>query len=213
MLGFIPLGTTNNFARSVDIPLDTVAAVDTILHGKVRTIDLGKAGEDYFANVASIGLSVDLAGQVPHKLKKYAGRWAYILTGLRLLVSHRPLKATIETADKTYHVRTHQLIIANGRTHGGTVIASDAHIDNKQLTIFRLGKPGRWQLLKASARLPLDQNRSIDEKDYLSTSSATVSTTPVCAIELDGEIKAKTPLTFSIASDALRIMVPKDKEE
>lgn len=213
-LGYIPLGTTNNFARSTGIPLDLTGAIETIAGGMVDDVDLGVVtrpdsdDRDYFANVASIGLSVDVAAAVPHGLKRRLGRVAYVATGLRVLFRHRPFRATIRSAGKVRRTRTHQLIIANGRSHGGRTIARDIDIDNKQLTIFRLGRPGRWQLVKALARFILHQNRSASEKNYLTTPAATITTDPVCAIEIDGEIKSNTPATFAIAADALYLMVP-----
>jgi YegS/Rv2252/BmrU family lipid kinase len=218
-LGYIPLGTTNNFARSVGIPLDVAGAIDTIVNGQVNDIDLGVAAKpdngekDYFANVASIGLSVEVAANVPHKLKRKVGRIAYVLTGLRVMLSHRPFKARITANGRTRSIRTHQLVIANGRSHGGRVIARDVDIDNKQLTIFRLGRKGRWELVKSLVRFSLHQNRSTSEKNYLTTPLATVATDPVCAIEIDGEIKSHTPATFSIAPDALYVMVPKPAKQ
>lgn len=208
-LGFIPLGTTNNFARSLGIPLSVDGAINVILQGVVEDIDLGKVNDDdYFANVASIGISVEVAAKVPHGLKRRLGRLAYALTGLRVMARHQPFWATIETAGKTSRLRTHQLVIANGRSHSGTLIARDASIDNKQLTIFRIGRSGRWQLVKGMLRFSFGQRRSTDEKDYLQAAAATITTDPVCPVEIDGEIKTVTPARFGIADDALYVMVP-----
>lgn len=216
-LGFIPLGTTNNFARSAGIPLDLAGAIDTITRGVVDDIDLGLVTKtdndgtrrtDYFANVASIGLSVEVAARVPHRLKRRIGRVAYVLTGLHTLISHRAFKVRLDADGRSRRLSTHQLVIANGSSHGGRVIARDVDIDNKQLTVFRLGRPGRWQLIKATLRFSLHQNRTSAEKGYLTTSGVTVTTDPVCTVEIDGEIKTSTPATFSVAPDALYLLVP-----
>lgn len=65
VLGLLPLGTSNNFARTLGIPLGLDAAVDVIASGKVADVDLGRVDGDYFANVASVGLTVDVAARVP----------------------------------------------------------------------------------------------------------------------------------------------------
>lgn len=209
VLGFIPLGTTNNFARSAGIPLDLPGAVEAILHGSVQAIDLGVVnGNDYFANVASIGLSVELAATVTNRLKRLLGRLAYPVAGLRVLARHRAFRATIRHDGGTMRVRTHQLIIANGRSHAGRSIARDASIDSQSLTIFRLGRPGRWQLIKALAGFSLRQNRSLAEKDYLISRRATIATDRPCAVEIDGEIKTTTPASFDVAAGALYIVTP-----
>lgn len=65
-LGVLPLGTTNNFARSLGLPLDLPGAIATLAGGKVADVDLARAGGDLFANMASIGLSVQVAQATPH---------------------------------------------------------------------------------------------------------------------------------------------------
>lgn len=208
-LGFIPLGTTNNFARSTGIPLDLPGAVEAILQGSVQAIDLGVVNQhDYFANVASIGLSVELAAAVTNRLKRRLGRLAYPLAGLRVLARHNAFKAVIKHDGGTLRVRTHQMVIANGRSHAGRSIARDASIDNQSLTIFRLGRPGRLQLIKALAGFSLRQNRNLAQKDYLITRRAVISTDPACAVEIDGEIKTTTPASFDVAGGALYIITP-----
>lgn len=104
-LGVLALGTTNNFARSLRLPLTIDGADRTIATGKVADVDLGRvsgaAGEELFANLASLGLSIEVAHRTPHVLKRRIGRAAYALTGLRVLPRHRPFLATVTTAAGT----------------------------------------------------------------------------------------------------------------
>src|SRR5215472_13904161 len=67
-LGIVPLGTTNNFARTLSIPLDVPGAIGVLAAGKVADVDLGKAGDAIFANLVSAGLSGRVAAAVPHQL-------------------------------------------------------------------------------------------------------------------------------------------------
>jgi diacylglycerol kinase (ATP) len=94
-LGILPLGTTNNFARTLGIPLDVPGAIGVLAAAKVADVDLGKAGDAVFANLVSTGLSSRVAAAVPHQLKRVAGRAAYPLTALAALPRHRPLHASI----------------------------------------------------------------------------------------------------------------------
>ena len=73
-LGILPLGTTNNFARTLGIPLKLALAIDVLAVGKVADVDLGQAGDAIFANLVSAGLSARVAASVPHQLKRVAGR-------------------------------------------------------------------------------------------------------------------------------------------
>lgn len=210
VVGFLPLGTTNNFARSIGIPLDLEAAADVIAKGKVADIDLGNVNGDYFANVASIGISVDIAQNVPHKLKRRYGRLAYAFTGASQLRRHRSFKVTIEANGRTEHIQTHQMVIANGRFHGGSLIANDAHIDSHELVIFYLGDKRKFQLVRSMILYAFKRKRTLKEGNYIITKEARIITSPKRRVELDGEIKETTPIDISVATNALKIMVPTD---
>ena len=94
-LGVLPLGTTNNFARSLGLPLHLPAALRILTEGKVADVDLGHVAGRHFANLTSLGLSVQVAEHVPHPLKRILGRAAYPLTALALLPRHRPFTARL----------------------------------------------------------------------------------------------------------------------
>jgi hypothetical protein len=98
-LGVLPLGTTNNFARSLGLPLHLPGALRILVEGKVADVDLGHVAGRHFANLTSLGLSVQVAEHVPHQLKRILGRAAYPLTALALLPGHRPFTARLRVTD------------------------------------------------------------------------------------------------------------------
>jgi len=100
-LGVLPLGTTNNFARSLGLPLHLPAALRILTEGKVADVDLGHVAGRHFANLTSLGLSVQVAEHVPHLLKRILGRAAYPLTALALLPRHRPFTARLGLIEAT----------------------------------------------------------------------------------------------------------------
>jgi diacylglycerol kinase (ATP) len=100
-LGVLPLGTTNNFARSLGLPLHLPAALRILTEGKVADVDLGHVAGRHCANLTSLGLSVQVAKHVPHQLKRILRRAAYPLTALALLPRHRPFTARLRINDGT----------------------------------------------------------------------------------------------------------------
>lgn len=212
-LGVLPLGTTNNFARSLGLPLNLRAAVATIATGVVADIDLGHvtstAGEDLFANLASIGVSVQVAHRTPHALKRRLGRAAYGLTGLTALPRHHPFHATLVTPDRQQDFWTHQLNIANGRYHAGHAIARDASIDDHQLIVYRLGDQLRTGLTLAMAvQLLRGARRDLATTPFLVAPTVDIHTDPPLAVDVDGEVRGTTPITVRTAAEALRVLVP-----
>ncbi len=208
-LGVLPLGTTNNLARSLGVPLRLGAAVATIAHGKVADVDLGQAGDRVFANMVSLGVSVQVAGRVPHRLKRVLGRAAYPLTALRALPAHRPFRARVTAGDTVAEFETHQLNIANGGFHAGRPIAGDAGIDDRLLVAYRLGTASRGRLVGAMVRHAVTGPylRMADE-EFLAVDDLTVDTEPPLALDVDGEVRGTTPVRIRVLPNALRVMVP-----
>jgi diacylglycerol kinase (ATP) len=211
-LGVLPLGTTNNFARTLRIPLDLPAAVRILSTGKVADVDLGTADGIPFANLASIGLSAEVAAHVPHLLKRVAGRAAYPLTALTRLPRHQPFTARITTGDGHERmVRSHQVNIANGAFHAGTPITGDASADDRLLIAYSLGDHARRRLLAASLRhLATGRRRTLTDAPFLVTDQLRLDTDPALPIDIDGELHTQTPVDISIDPNALRVMVAHD---
>jgi diacylglycerol kinase (ATP) len=210
-LGVLPVGTTNNFARSLGWSGDLDSAVSVIGSGKVADVDLGEAGPDAFTNMVSLGVSVQVAGRVPHRLKQHLGRTAYPLTALAALPRHRPFRACITAGDQSLEFETHQLNIANGAFHGGRRIARDAEIDDRLLLAYRFGAASRLHLIGSAVRHALTgAYLSMEDEPFLTAGELHLETDPVLPLDIDGEIRGRTPVRIRVRPNALRVMVPQD---
>ncbi len=116
----LPLGTTNNFARTLGTPLNLPAAITVLTDGKVADVDLGLVGDYPFANLVSVGVSAEVAGHVPAVLKRLIGRGAYPFTALRLLPRHQTSMPVSPPPISAATHCGHQVNIANGSFHAGT---------------------------------------------------------------------------------------------
>lgn len=208
VLGYLPLGTTNNFGRGLGLPLSPDAAVDVVTGGKVADVDLGLVNGTYFTNLVSVGISSAVAGRTPHVLKRRIGRAAYALTGAHALLRHQPFTAEVTGGTTTWRIRTHQLNIANGRMHAGTPIAADASLDDRLLVAYALGGPSRLSTVGATARQALTAHRPMDLKGYLLGTRFTLTTDRPIDLDVDGELRGTTPATVEIAAQALHVLVP-----
>lgn len=212
VLGYLPLGTTNNTGRSLGLPLRLGAALDVVAHGRTVSVDLGRANGDWFANLVSVGLSSEVAGRTPHLLKRRLGRAAYALTAARALATHRPFAAEVTVDGATWHVRTHQLNVANGRVHAGTAIAADAGIDDRLLVAYALGGGHPASAVAAAAHQATTPWRPLGHKGYVTGAEVRVVTDRVLRLDVDGELTGTVgpdePLVVQVDAGALRVRVP-----
>ncbi|HEX5300644.1 MAG TPA: diacylglycerol kinase family protein [Streptosporangiaceae bacterium] len=222
-LGIVPLGTTNNFARTLGIPLSVAGAVGLLTRGKVADVDLGQVNGTFFANLVSVGLSGHVAATVRHDLKRLLGRAAYPLTALARLPRHRPFRAVITVGGaggaggaagaggaggQERAMTTHQLNIANGSFHGGRPITADASADDRLLLAYSLGGGSRPALIGATARHALTgARRTQAEPAFLATRELWLRTEPPLPLDIDGEIQGETPARITLAPNALRVVV------
>ncbi|MEH0820773.1 MULTISPECIES: diacylglycerol/lipid kinase family protein [unclassified Micromonospora] len=210
-LGLLPLGTTNNFARTLSVPLDLDDAVAVLTQGKVIDVDLGIAGGRRFTNQLGVGLSTDIMLRTPPRLKRVSGRLAYPLTALALLGGHRPLRATVRAGDTKYEFVTHQLYVANGGFHAGRPIAADADADDRLLVAYPVGGATRRDLVRATLRnAATGHRRTLHDEPFIAVDELWLETDRPARIEVDGELCGTTPIRVAVDPNALRVMAPVD---
>ncbi len=208
-LGVLPMGTGNDFARTVGIPQDLAAAAGIIAAGGTTLVDVGDVNGIGFLNVASIGISASLATEITTETKRRFGPLGYALGTLRVLLRARPFRATIRSASGDARVATLQIAIGNGRHYGGGLtIAPDARIDDGRLDLYSLETRRLWRLAVLAPSFPSGEHRAApdvraDRGDWFE-----VTTTRPRPVNVDGEIRTMTPARFSVRPAALRIFAP-----
>ena len=146
-LGLIPAGTANDLARTLSIPLDFAAAADVIVEGHSRRIDVGTVNGHAFFNVASIGISSELAQKLDPAIKKRFGRLGYAVAALRVILAAQRFRARIHEKGESRTVSTYQVAIGNGRLYGGgNVVEENAAIDDGTLDLYSLEVKNLWKL-------------------------------------------------------------------
>lgn len=218
-LGILPLGTANDLARTLQIPTDVDGACETIAHGKVVDIDVGRMGQDperlYFLNVASVGLSVGVARMLTSRLKRRLGPLAYPVATLRAFRRHRPFTTHLEFPDGDHDpIRfddTLQVAVGNGRHYGGgQTMSPTSGIDDQSLDVYAI-QVGDWRHRAWVARR-LRNGSFVDHADvlHLTTRRVLLRTEPEQQVNLDGEVVASTPQLFEVDRNALDVMVPQE---
>lgn len=212
VLGVIPLGTANDFARTLGIPGDPGLAAEVAASGQVVRVDLARANDAYFLNVASIGLSVSATAQLSPGMKRRFGALAYLFAGARAFARHPTFQVHVQNGPDSIETTAHQIVVGNGRFYGGGVlVARQSSLEDGMLHAYALGTRGRWQLLRTVAMLRLGVPMERPGDHFLQTASLRVETRPRLAVNCDGELRTTTPVTFSVDPGALRVLAPVGK--
>jgi diacylglycerol kinase (ATP) len=208
-LGILPLGTANDFARTLDIPPDLDAAAEIIVRGSTRRVDIGVVNGRYFLNAAGIGFSTDLQRELPAWVKRTFGSSAYPLGVLRRWRRHRPFAVEIRGGGRTLRTRAIQVTVANGRFYGGGMTAEQAaSIDDGDLDLI-LVLPSRWwrhipSVIGLKRGVYPERAPVIAER----RTSFEVKTHRPHAIATDGEPTTFTPASFSVLPGAIEVYAP-----
>jgi YegS/Rv2252/BmrU family lipid kinase len=208
-LGIIPMGTANDLARTLGIPMDLTQAADVILAGNTRKIDLGTVNGYAFFNVASIGLSADLAQGLDPMLKKRFGRFGYALAAARVLLKARPFTATIREKGEVTRVKTFQIAVGNGRHYGGgNVVEASAEIDDGHLDLYSLEFANVWKLAGLLRSFRSGTHGAWDEVRTARGIEFDVETRKPMPVNTDGEIVTSTPAKFLVHPGAITVLAP-----
>lgn len=209
VLGVLPLGTANSFARTLGIPLDLPGAIDVLVHGEVFDVDLGKINDDYFANGASIGMPAVVGRATPHALKKWLGRGAYLLVGASKFMRYAPCRCIITINGQETSFDALDVRIANGGYQGGVLVAPDANPDDGKIVVHILTASSKWALAKEWARAALGAPFRAADLEVLKAPELMIDAVPKQDVAVDGEVVTQTPIRVSVGREALILMVPR----
>jgi YegS/Rv2252/BmrU family lipid kinase len=208
VFAILPLGTANSFARTLGIPLDVDGAIDVIANGRRERIDLGRIDGDYFANTAAMGLSPLIADSVPQYLKSYLGIVGYLIWAVRCAFRFRPFRFTVDDGKAKATVWATEVRIANGRHLGGVELVEAAALDSGEIIIQAV--TGRH--LASLARNWFMALFKIGSREATVTEfhgpKLAIDARPRQKISIDGELAARTPVTVTVARNAVTVAAP-----
>ncbi len=204
----VPLGTTNELARTLGIPNDITAACRLIATGIVEAIDVGCVNGRYFMNEASIGLSNHVVRNQTGEVKSRYGMLSIPIATIRSLRAMRPYRLEVERGGERFPFRSVQMTVANSHRFGGFVRDDDASIADGSLNLYTINLERWWQGLSIVAAVALARFPKSKYVTRLHGDRFVVRSRSRHSVYADGEFVTYTPAEFSVLPKALRVFVP-----
>ena len=208
VLGVVPLGTANDFATGCGIPPDPEKALALCMDGDAIPIDVGKANDHWFLNVASVGFGAEVTATTSPELKRLLGSAAYTVMGAILAINVHQYHGRLILPDREITGSGPVAIVGNGRqTGGGVQVAPRARIDDGLLDVLVVRHIPATALLTAAREL---QQLSPDGEyiSYWQTPWAEVYPEEAIPVNLDGEPVEFSSVRYEAVPKAVQLIVP-----
>jgi undecaprenyl-diphosphatase len=217
VLAIVPLGTSNDVARSLGIPPDPVEAVDVIANGRVCAIDTGRVyvdGEDEpraFLHAATAGLNAEFAKMATSpSLRERFGGLTYPIAAARAVRDYEPFECTLEYGDRRETISAVHLSVSSTPVFGGVLgmRVPGSSITDGLLDVIVVERLSIARLVLAVADTFVGRHRPVHRVHAIKVPEIRISAAAGQEITLDGELVGELPARFAAVSRGVRVIVP-----
>jgi YegS/Rv2252/BmrU family lipid kinase len=209
VLGVLPGGRGNDFARVAGIPLDPEAACDVIAHGIERPLDVGEAGDGAtFIGIASLGFD-SVANRIANEAPGQLGNLVYLYGALRAVATWRPAAFEVEIDGERHAFSGWSVAAANSKAYGGGMfLAPAAELDDGALDVVLSARTGKLRFLWSLPKV--FKGTHVDEPSVtvLRGREVRVSADRPFTVYADGDPIGELPIVLRAVPHALKVLMP-----
>ena len=213
-VGYIPAGSTNDFAATLNLPKNIMKAAEAAISGKTKMIDVGKFGDRYFSYVASFGAFTKVSYSTPQSTKNLLGHLAYVLEGIKDIPNIKPVHAVIEIDGNTIEDDYIFGAVSNSTSVGGIfkLSSEDVSLNDGYFEMMLVKSPKNpAELNRIIFSLTNGKYANCDMITFLSAKQVTVKTQEPLAWTLDGEYgNEHTEITLENIYNGLELCCPSE---
>jgi YegS/Rv2252/BmrU family lipid kinase len=210
VLGVLPGGRGNDFARALGIPLDPNAACEVLASGTIRKIDLGLAAARTFIGIASCGFDSE-ANRVANETRLVRGNLVYAYGALRALLSWRPasFEVTID-GEAPRRVTGYTVAAANSKAYGGgMLLAPDASLEDGMLDVVIVAEVPKLRFLRLLPTVFKGTHVRQPNVQVLRAPAVSISADRPFTMFADGDPIAELPVTVRVLPSAIQVIAPR----
>ncbi len=165
-IGYLPAGSTNDFARTLGIPRNTMDAVKWITTGTPMACDIGKFNDSYFSYIVAFGAFTNVAYETPQQIKNLFGHVSYVLNGIAQLSTIRSKQMRIEYDNNVIEGDFIYGMVTNSASIAGLLSMNDFLLDDGVFEVILIKKPSNIVQLRQIVHSLLNISEEID-KEYI----------------------------------------------
>ena len=209
LLGVLPGGRGNDFARAIGIPLEPVAACQVLADGVERSLDLGRAGDGTFVGIASCGFDSE-ANRVANESRLIKGNLVYAYAAIRALAAWKPATFTVKLDSGHTHTMTgYTIAAANSKAYGGGMfMAPDASPQDGLLDVVMVADAPKLRFLRLLPTVFKGTHINQPNIEVHRSASVEISADRPFTMYADGDPIAELPVTVTALPGAVRVLLP-----
>ena len=210
-IGYVPAGTTNDFAGSLGIPRSMEKAARVIVDGRSFRCDVGGFNENIFVYIAAFGLFTDVSYETRQDMKNVLGHMAYVLEGMRKLSKVKSYAMKVTSGDKVIKGDFIFGMITNSLSVGGfkKITGDNVKLDDGVFEVTLIKRPGNPVELNTIMAAMVNRNIDTDLMECFTASELQIESTEEIAWTLDGEFGGRhSRAEIRNYKQALEIRVP-----
>ncbi|HKK27090.1 MAG TPA: diacylglycerol kinase family protein [Gemmatimonadota bacterium] len=210
----LPFGTGNQLALNFGIPTSLEGSVRTAVQGTCEAIDLGRLDGEHFALIAGAGLDADVMADATSELKSRLGFAAYLVSGLKNVITPRAADFRIEADGREIEVKASMVLLANvGQLVAAglpveVTVAPRASFKDGLLDVCIYAPRNLPEMAGMLWQVAREKYAGNERMLFLQARSVRVESDPAVAVQVDGEPFGETPITADVEPLAGRILVP-----
>ncbi|UJA20881.1 diacylglycerol kinase family lipid kinase [Thermoleophilia bacterium SCSIO 60948] len=208
IVGFLPGGRGNDFARVLGLPEDPIAACEVLVEGSAEPIDVGDVDGETFLGIASIGFDSE-ANRIANEAPKFLGSQVYTYAALRALATWRPACFDLELDGEPRSFTGYTAAVANsGRYGGGMRMAPDARLDDGVLDVVQIADASKLRFIREIGKVFSGDHVHLDNVSVAGARSVRLAADRAFDVYADGDRIGRTPALVRAVPSAIRFLMP-----
>lgn len=205
IVGVVPLGTVNDFARALRLPLEPEEAI-AYLGKQTKAVDIGKVNEQYFVNLLAVGSLPDAVGDVSIEQKTALGAFAYFFEGAKAAIANETYTLTLQYDDQQEEMEAMLFLVAlTDSVASFRNIATDAEVDDGLLHCYVIKAGSLLDTTRVMTTLFSGDFSDDTSVHYFTTNCVDIASSEPYALNVDGDMMGQLPARIEVLKQHIHV--------